>query len=81
LTNDYATAWDALAEAIGAAKGLSSGSIDDIAHLTTDQQLKVAEIAAILSVAQEISALNPQNTTTRSDDGTVRNGWGFPVHD
>jgi hypothetical protein len=56
--NDYATAWDSLADTIGAAKGMSSGSITDVEHLTTDQRLKVAEVAALLSIAQELSAIH-----------------------
>lgn len=79
--NDYATAWDSLAETIGAAKDSSSGTILDLDHLTTDQRLKVAEVTALLSIAQELSALNPQNTTTRDEDGTARNGWGFRTSD
>lgn len=75
-SNDYANAWDALAGAIGAAKGKSSGSITEIEHMTVDQQLKAAEVAALLSIAQEISALNPANTETTDDDGNIRNGWG-----
>ncbi len=55
--NDYNTAWDSLARAIGAAKGSSSGSIDEIGHMSIDQQLKVAEVAALLSIAQELSAI------------------------
>lgn len=58
MTNDYATAWDSLAQTIGAAKGRSSGSIDDLDHLTIDQRLKVAEVAALLSIAQELSAIH-----------------------
>lgn len=75
--NDYSVAWDSLNEAIGADKGQSSGSITDVDHLSTDQRLKVAEVAALLSIAQEISALNPQNTMSRDKDGNERNGWGF----
>lgn len=30
-------------------------------HMTIDQRLKVAEIAALLSIAEELSALNPRN--------------------
>lgn len=60
MANDYGTAWDALAAAIGSAKGRSSGYIDDLEHLTVDQRLKVAEIAALLSISQEMSAL-PRN--------------------
>lgn len=77
MSNDYSTAWDALAETIGAAKGQSSGSITDIEHLDTDQRLKVVEIAALLSIAQEVSALNPQNTSSRDEDGNEVNGWGI----
>lgn len=76
MSNDYATAWDTLAEAIGAAKGESSGSIADVDHMTVDQRLKVAEVAALLSIAQEVSAFNPQNTSTRDEDGNTVNGWG-----
>ncbi|UWX97356.1 hypothetical protein N2K95_01260 [Arthrobacter zhaoxinii] len=77
MSNDYSTAWDALTEAIGAAKGSSAGSIADQDHLTVDQRLKVAEIAALLSIAQELSSLNPQNTTTSDDQGNQVNGWGI----
>jgi hypothetical protein len=59
--NDYATAWDSLCDTIGAAKGHSGGYINDVDHLTIDQRLKVAEVAALLSIAQELSALNPRN--------------------
>ena len=55
--NDYATAWDTLAEAIGAAGGKSSGTITELENLTVDQRLKVAEIAALLSISQELSGL------------------------
>jgi len=77
MSHDYSTAWDALGEAIGAAKGQSSGSITDQEHLTVDQRLKVAEIAALLSIAQELSALNPQNTSSRDEEGNTVNGWGI----
>lgn len=59
--SDYATAWDSLAETIGAAKSVSSGSVTEIDHLSIDQRLKVAEISALLSIAQELSDLNPRN--------------------
>ncbi len=78
MSNDYATAWDALADTIGRAKGDSSDYITEIEHLTVDQQLKVAEIAALLSIAQEISVLNPNNTTEQWDGGTF-NGWGMKI--
>lgn len=76
MSHDYSTAWDALTDAIGAAKGQSAGSITDQEHLTVDQRLKVAEVAALLSIAQELSALNPQNTSSRDEDGNMVNGWG-----
>ena len=78
--SDYATAWDALGDAIGAAQGRSAGSITEVEHLTVDQRLKVAEIAALLSIAQEISSLNPSNTISNGSDGVRRNGWGMPIH-
>jgi len=78
MSNDYATAWDALGKVIGAAQGRSSGSIDDVGHLTIDQQLKVAEISALLSIAQEISSMNPANTISYVD-GEKKNGWGLPA--
>ncbi|MFV0432533.1 MAG: hypothetical protein ACK5LO_00915 [Leucobacter sp.] len=55
--NDYGTAWDTLARAIGAAQGHSSGSITEAEHLNIDQQIEAAKVAAILSVAQEVSGL------------------------
>ncbi|WP_426319951.1 hypothetical protein [Microbacterium sp. E-13] len=79
MANDYNTAWDVLATAIGAAAGTSSGSVDDIEHMTVDQQLKVAEVAALLSIAQEISALNPNNTYGFDSEGKKRNAWGFEI--
>ncbi|CAN5596830.1 hypothetical protein BH24ACT11_BH24ACT11_19950 [soil metagenome] len=77
--SDYATAWDSLCQTIGAAEGKSSGYFNEQDHLTIDQRLKVAEVAALLSIAQELSSLNPQNTVTYDRDGTERNGWGFRV--
>jgi hypothetical protein len=56
--HDYATAWDSLTNTIGAAKGMSSGSIMEIEHLTIDQRLQVAQVAALLSIAQELSAIH-----------------------
>lgn len=81
MSNDYATAWDELCRTIGAAKGQSTTTIDDVEHLTTDQRLKVAEISALLSVAQEISAMNPRNVQYRDKDGQIRLGWGQLKHD
>lgn len=79
MANEYAVASEALSTAIGAAKGVSSGSIDDIDHLTFDNQIKVAQVAALLSIAQELSALNPQNTKQRAQDGTWADGWNRPI--
>lgn len=79
MTHDYVTAWDALAEIIGATRGHSSGSINDLDHLNIDQRLKVIQIAALLAISEEVSALNPNNTITHGADGTVRNGWGLPI--
>lgn len=59
--NGYSTAWDSLCEAIGHGQGISSGSIGDLDGLSTDQRLKVAEVAALLSIAEELSVLNDQS--------------------
>lgn len=81
MGDDYANAWDALAEALGAAAGLSRGSLTEQDHLSFDQRIEVAKVAALLSISQELSALNPQNTKYRDSDGNVRNGWGILTHD
>ncbi|WP_144796188.1 hypothetical protein [Microbacterium paludicola] len=60
-SGDYAVAWDALTTAIGAAKGVGAGYVTDVEHLTVDQRLKVAEVAALLSISQELSKLKPRN--------------------
>lgn len=55
--------------------------VEETESLTVDQRIQIAQAHALLSVAEEISALNPQNTTTRGPDGRIRNGWGFPTGD
>ncbi|MDO3074756.1 hypothetical protein P5V19_16830 [Mycobacteroides abscessus subsp. abscessus] len=60
MSNDYNIAWDSLCETIGAAEGKSSGHFDQVDHLTIDQRLKAAEVAALLSIAQELSAIRHQ---------------------
>ena len=60
-------------------------TMDDIAaiaqeageQLTIDQRIAVAQAHAMLSIAQELSSLNPQNTSYRDNDGQARNGWGL----
>lgn len=79
MSNDYASAWDALSATIGAAEGRSTGSIDQLEHLTIDQRLQVVQISALLSIAQEISAFNPSNETHYGEDGIKRNAWGVPL--
>lgn len=66
---DYNTAWDTLTQAIGAAKGQSSGYIDQVDHMTVDQRLKVAEVAALLSISQELSAIRHQGINPEFDAG------------
>lgn len=56
--SDYSTAWDTLIHAIAKAQGASSGSIAEIDHLTIDQQLQVAQVAALLSISQELSRIH-----------------------
>lgn len=48
---------------------------------TIDQRLQIAQIRALLSIGQELSALNPQNTTYRDAQGNTRNGWGLETHE
>lgn len=67
--NDYYTAWESLTNAIGRARGDSSGTVTDVAHLTTDQQLKVAEIAALLSISQELSKIHHQGINPKYTSG------------
>lgn len=55
--SEYDTAWETLTNAIGSAKGSSSGSITEIDHLTTDQQLKAAEVVALLAIAQQLNMI------------------------
>jgi len=67
--NDYSSAWDSLAQTIGAAKGKSSGYFSDLEHLTIDQRLKVAEVAALLSIAQELSGIRHGGIAPEYDPG------------
>ncbi|MBT2497122.1 hypothetical protein J7E45_16035 [Microbacterium sp. ISL-59] len=67
MINDYAHAWDTLTNAIGAAQGKSAGYITEVDHLTVDQRIEVAKVTALLSIAQELSALNSRNN---GDDET-----------
>ncbi|WP_030527726.1 hypothetical protein [Phycicoccus jejuensis] len=61
--NDYSKSWDLLLRAIRqAADGSDSLTVYDTEHLTIDQQLQVAQIAALLSISQELSALNGGST-------------------
>jgi len=62
MSTDYATAWRALTEAIGAADD-SAGSFERQERLTVDQRLKAAEVAALLSIAQELSAMRARDYT------------------
>ncbi|MDK8177794.1 hypothetical protein [Micrococcus luteus] len=67
MSNDYGTAWDTLAKGIGAAQGKSSGSVDNLDGLNADQILKVAEVSALLSIAQELSAIRHQGVNPEFD--------------
>lgn len=57
--SDYATASDNLARAIGNANG-ETGFHNRIDHLTIDQQIEVAKVQALLSIAQELSLIQDQ---------------------
>lgn len=61
--NDYSKTWDLLLKAIRQAAGDNDSlTVYDTEHLTIDQQLQVAQITALLSIAQELSALNGGST-------------------
>lgn len=51
--SDYNTAWNALVQAVG-------GDMTELDHLSTDQKLKAAEVAALLSISQELSQIQQQ---------------------
>ena len=56
--NDYYGALESLVKAIGTADGTGPAMIAEVDHLSRDQQFKVAEILALLSISQELSAIN-----------------------
>lgn len=74
--SDYGTAWTILNSVAG---GDFVG--DHLDELSPDQKLKAAEVVALLSISQELSSLNPQNTTSYGKDGITRNGWGLETHE
>lgn len=66
------------------ASSLWHDAVDDLRKLeeeasSFDQRAKVVEIKAQLSVAQEISLMNPSNVTTSDEAGNKLNGWGMIV--
>jgi hypothetical protein len=67
MGDTYGNTWDVLCTTIGAAKGESSGYFYDIEHLTIDQQLKVAEVGALLSIAEELSAIRHRGINPEFD--------------
>lgn len=56
-SDNYVNASDGLARAIGAAEGSTTGYHYETTHMTVDQQLKVAEVCALLAIADELSAI------------------------
>lgn len=69
--SDYEDSFDRLARVIGNAEGKSSGYLDRTEHLTVDQQLKVCEISALLSIAQEINHLRNEGKSDGSGHAFV----------
>ena len=57
------------------------GEIEDEKELSIDQRIAIAQVHATLSVAQELSALNPRNSSYRDKDGQIRNGWSLLTND
>lgn len=66
--SDYYTAWERLLGAISAGTGIQSPTIDDAKDMTIEQQLQVAQTVALISISQELSALNPRNYSGPNDD-------------
>ncbi|WP_068483453.1 hypothetical protein [Pseudoclavibacter helvolus] len=62
--SDWETAWSTLTDAIGAENGYSTGSITEVDHLNFDQRVKVAEVAALLSISQELNAIRKHGINT-----------------
>lgn len=52
---------------------------DELDGLTVDQRIAAANVIALAAIAEEISALNPQNTQRRDGDGVMRDGWGTKI--
>lgn len=46
---------------------------------TLQEKIAYGNALATLSLSQEISALNPQNTTSFDEDGNRFNGWGTAI--
>ncbi|CAJ1505660.1 hypothetical protein [[Mycobacterium] burgundiense] len=67
MGDTYGNTWDVLCKTIGAAEGKSSGFFHHIDHLTIDQQLKVAQIGALLSISEELSAIRHQGINPEFD--------------
>jgi hypothetical protein len=49
---------------------------DHETELTIDRKIAIETAYAVLSVAQEISSLNPRNVSERGDDEAIYDGWG-----
>lgn len=57
MSDSYNNAADTLGRAIGAAEGSSFGFHYETAHMTPDQQIAVAQVSALLAIAEELSAI------------------------
>ena len=55
---------------------LASLERDHETELTIDRKIAIETAYAVLSVAQEISSLNPRNVSERGDDESIYDGWG-----
>ncbi len=67
MSSYIALASDTLAEAIGVAKGQSTGYLYDTEHMGVDQKLKVAEVTALLAIAEELNTLRHQGINPEFD--------------
>lgn len=48
---------------------------------TADRRIELVKARALLSISQELSSINPQNTSYTGTDGEKRNGWGMATFD
>lgn len=66
--SDYNNAWDALIKAIATSQERDNATFGQHESLSVDQQLKAAEVAALLSISQELSAIRHEGINPKFSD-------------